>query len=38
MQQKNIIKHLDSFMEALVSDSDPGHYISTAVMMNMISR
>lgn len=38
MQQKNIIKHLDSFTEALLSDKDPCHYISAAVMMNLISR
>lgn len=36
--QQNIIKHLDSFMEALLSDKDPCHYISAAVMMNLISR
>lgn len=38
MQQKNIIKHLDSFTAALLSDKDPCHYISAAVMMNLISR
>lgn len=36
--QQTIIKHLDRFMEALLSDKTPCHYISTAVMMNMVSR
>lgn len=37
-EQQTIIRLLDRFMEALLSDKNPCHLIPTAVMMNMIRR